>query len=482
MERAILGIAQQDRPVTDNASPIEHVVVLMMENAAFDRMLGCMTDVHPALEGIDPAHPHSNLDLDGSAVTQAPTASRNIDRDPQHYLPNGLAQLEGGTNLGFVTDFARSHPASTRSERLEIMGYYPRGFLPALHCLAENFVICDHWFSSLPGPTWINRLFAHSGTSLGRVSEPGSLFSSNLHLYGERTLYDELHDANVPWRIYFGDMPQSLVLTHQFAHLGNYRRFTHWHDDVAKGDLPAYTFIEPTYFGPEENDQHPPHDVMRGDELIADAYNTLRGNQALFARTVLIVLYDEHGGFFDHVVPPKTVAPDLHTEHYSFDQLGFRVPALLVSPLLDPGVTSTVLDHTSLLRMASNLWPGVKALGRRAEQANDPLAQLKWRDKPRTDLPEAPIAPDIQPARQVAVLEAFKASLFGLSQHLESQISDPAKRRGLMVRAHEALGDGWAQARLATDRLDALLEQHTVVGLFERMRRLLQKWDKRAGL
>ena len=464
------------------ASPIEHVVVLMMENAAFDRMLGCMTEVHPALEGVDPAHLHSNPDLDDSVVTQTPTTSRNIDRDPQHYLPNGLAQLDGGTNQGFVADFARTHPNSTRSERQEIMGYYPRGFLPALHCLAENFVICDHWFSSLPGPTWINRLFAHSGTSLGRISEPGSLFSSKLHLYGERTLYDELHDANVPWRIYFGDVPQSLVLTHQFAHLGNYRRFAHWHDDIAAGDLSAYTFIEPTYFGPNENDQHPPHDVMRGDELIADVYNTLRGNPDLFARTVLIVVYDEHGGFFDHVVPPHTVAPDRHTEHYLFDRLGFRVPALLVSPLLDAGVVSTVFDHTSLLRMASNLWPGVKPLGRRAEQASDPLALLTWRGKPRTDLPEAPIAPDIQGARQVAVLEAFKASLFGLSHHLESQISDPGKRSGLMARAHEALGDGWAQARLATDRLDALFEQHAVGGLSERVGHLLQELGKRVGL
>ncbi|MDB5405273.1 MAG: Phospholipase, partial [Rhodospirillales bacterium] len=190
--------------------PIEHVVDLMLENAAFDRMLGCMTEVHPGMAGVDPARPQTSPDLDGGEIAQAPTTSRNIDCDPKHYLPNGLAQLAGGTNRGFVTDFARTHPTSTSAERREIMGYYPRGFLPALHTLAEHFVVCDHWFSSLPGPTWINRLFAHAGTSLGHVSEPGSLFSHRLHLYDERTLYDELHDAGVPWRIYFGDVPQSL--------------------------------------------------------------------------------------------------------------------------------------------------------------------------------------------------------------------------------------------------------------------------------
>ncbi|MDQ6646963.1 MAG: phospholipase [Pseudomonadota bacterium] len=464
------------------ASPIEHVVVLMMENAAFDRMLGCMTEVHSTMDGVDPVHPHTNPDPDDGDVAQAPTTSRNIDRDPKHYLPNGLAQLAGGTNQGFVADFARTHPNSTSAERREIMGYYPRGFLPALHTLAEQFVVCDHWFSSLPGPTWINRLFAHAGTSLGHVSEPGSLFSSKLHLYNERTLYDELHDAGVPWRIYFGDVPQSLVLTHQIKHLASYRRFAHWHDDIAKGDLPSYTFIEPTYFGPNENDQHPPHDVLRGDALIADVYNTLRANPALFARSLLIVMYDEHGGFFDHVVPPHTLAPDSHTDHYSFDRLGFRVPAVFISPLLDPGVVQEVFDHTSLLRMASGLWKGVQPLGRRAKQANDPLASLTWRTSPRRAIPEAPMAPDIQDPRVTDRLLGFKESLFGLSHHIESLIEHPGRRGELMARTHEALGDGWSQAKLATDRLDALFAESASRGLLHRVGHVLQQMGRRVGL
>lgn len=469
-----------DAPKT--AGPIDHVVVLMMENNSFDRMLGSLREVYPSLDGVDPAHPRTNPDPDDGAVAQAPTTARNIDRDPKHYLPNGLAQLDGGTNNGFVADFAHTHPNSTPAERAEIMAYYPRGFLPALHTLAENFMICDHWFSSLLGPTWINRLFAQSGTSLGHISEPGSLFSTKLHLYDQRTLYDELHDAGVKWRIYYGDVPQSLVLTHQLKHIGSYRRFAHWKDDIARGDLPAYTFIEPTYFGPNQNDQHPPHDIFRGDALIARVYNTLRDNPALFARTLLIITYDEHGGFFDHVVPPRTVAPDEHTHHYAFDRLGFRVPTVLVSPLLDPGVVSDVFDHTSLLRMASNLWPSVRPLGRRAEQANDPVAAATWRSTPRTDLPVAPTAPDIQDARPVDRLEGFKESLFGMSHYFESMLSDSPRRTGLMSRTYEALEDGWKQAQLATDRINALFEEHAEGGLLHRFGAALHSIGQRVGL
>lgn len=450
--------------------PIEHVVVLMMENHSFDRMLGCMAELHPDLEGVDPAHPRSNPAPDGGVALQCPTTTRNIERDPKHFMPDALRQVDGGTCQGFVADFVHKYPQSTPEERAEVMAYYPRGFLPALHTLAETGVICDHWFSSMPGPTWMNRLFAHSGTSCGDVREPGGLFSSKLHLYHQRTLYDELSAAGVPWRIYFGDIPQSLVLTRQLHHLGNYRWFRHWREDVAAGDLPAYTFIEPSYFGPHQNDQHPPHDIMRGDELIANVYNALHARPDLFARTLLIVLYDEHGGFYDHVAPPATIAPDDHTERFAFNVLGPRVPAILLSPLLDPGVHSVVLDHTSLLKMASELWHGVTPLGRRAAAARSPLEGLSWRRTPRTDMPEAPVAPDIQPARQLLWLEGFKRSLYGFSHHLESQIGHPGRRAGLMRRKHEALADGTAQARLAIDRLEMFLhDQANPAGLLSRL-------------
>ncbi len=454
-----------------SSAATQHVVVLMMENGSFDRMVGAVRAAAP-FDGVDFARPFTNPGPDGTAVAQVPTETRSIHRDPEHTLPDSLDQYAKGTNQGFVANFARMYPRATPEERQEIMGAYPRGFLPALHMLAENFVLCDRWFSSLPGPTWINRLFVHAGSSQGHVSEPNSLFSAKLHLYDERTLYDEFTDADVAWRIYFGDVPQSLVLAHQFTHLRNYRHFGHFAVDVAADDLPAYTFIEPTYFGPGQNDQHPPHDVMRGDALIAAVYNTLQENPEVFAKTLLIVVYDEHGGFCDHVVPPAAIPPDDHTKTFAFDLLGFRVPCVLISPWLDAGVISEVFDHTSLLRMCADLYPGVQPLGRRAAAARNPLACLKWRASPRADLPRATVRDDVAGALREPVLRGFKASLFGLSHHLESRIRSSAHRSALMARAHESMEDAWAAAGLATDRVAAFLkhEAASTGGVIEKLR------------
>ncbi|HUZ62295.1 MAG TPA: alkaline phosphatase family protein, partial [Acetobacteraceae bacterium] len=177
-------------------APIERIVVLMMENHAFDRVLGWTTALHPGLAGVHPAHPLANPDYpSGPPVFQAPTRARNIPHDPGHDLHNVIRQIDGGANAGFITDYAQLYPQAGRTEREQIMAWYPRGALPALHALAEQFVVADHWFSSMPGPTWPNRFFAHTGTSLGHVDMPEGIFSPGVHWYDQRTLYDELSDA-----------------------------------------------------------------------------------------------------------------------------------------------------------------------------------------------------------------------------------------------------------------------------------------------
>lgn len=440
------------------ANPIQRVVVLMMENHSFDRSLGWMKQRYPNIEAVDPDRPGTNPDypVTTNTIFQVETRSRNIAKDPGHDLENGLRQIAGG-NQGFIADFASKYPTAGLAERREIMGYYPYGSLPALHFLAYNFVVCDHWFSSLPGPTWPNRLFVHSGTSLGHVEMPEGVFNPSLHLYNQRTLYDELSDARVDWRIYYGDFPQSLLLEHQLGHLTHYRKFKNWQADVQHGDLPAYVFIEPSYFGNQENDQHPPQDIMRGDALIAAVFNALQANRTVFEQTLLVVLYDEHGGFYDHVVPPTTVPPDQHTERYGFNQLGPRVPAILVSPWLAPGYISTVFDHTSVLRMASQLWPGVQPLGARAAQAHSPLDSLSWLAAARRAIPPAPTNQNPSAIVDLPNLTGQKQAMFSFSQYLESRIGDPVVRSGLMMRAHEAMRGAVAQGNLATARADAFM-------------------------
>jgi Phosphoesterase family len=139
--------------------------------------------------------------------------------------------------------------------------------------------------------------------------------------------------------------------------------------DPAKQDLPFFTLIEPSYCQPGANDGHPPHDILAADALVANVYNAIRANNDLWEQTLLVVVaFDEHGGFFDHVTPPATVPPDYHQEEYSFDQLGVRVPVILVSPWVKNAVFPDTMDHTSLLKYLTGKW-SLGPLGYRTQVA-----------------------------------------------------------------------------------------------------------------
>jgi phospholipase C len=411
------------------ADPIEHVVVLMLENNSFDRMLGCMNAVYPGLEGVDPDPSRRPLIPDfpdaNHLFAQLKDAAYGISADPGHELDDVLRQLhDGGT--GFVADFAQHAPKAPDVDRYEIMAYFSLDSLPVLHTLARNFLVCDHWFSSVPGPTWPNRFFVHSGTSLGHVDMPNGFFSPAIHLYNQPTVYQRLSQRGTPWKIYYGDVPQSLLLLEQLKHAANYHHIDDFIGDASgkAQDFPAYAFIEPYYFGAKQCDQHPPTDVRRGEAFIAQIYNALRANEELWRTTLLVVLYDEHGGFYDHVPPPATVPPDEHTSQFGFDQLGVRVPAILVSPWVDAGVLQTEFDHTSLLRYAIEKWT-LDSLGNRAAQANSFAEVLSRRITPRTDCP-ATLSPASADANPMDVaLNSHQAALAGFTHHLEVNHTSP---------------------------------------------------------
>lgn len=203
---------------TRSDDPIKHVVVLMLENQSFDRMLGALREVYGTdIDGVDLNNLRSNEDSEGQVYTQAETKTLHVDFDPKHELKNVLRQIEKLSELptprkisvcrrvlewtaaaldvlisyvvppkqvvrtlglakpyegAFVLDYSTEYPQTTRQQRQEIMGYYPLGFLPAFHALGREFTVCDRWFASVPGPTWANRFFVHSGTALGRVWMP----------------------------------------------------------------------------------------------------------------------------------------------------------------------------------------------------------------------------------------------------------------------------------------------------------------------
>jgi phospholipase C len=369
--------------------PIKHVVLLILENHSFDQMLGDLRKVFSVLDGVDPVHPQSNSDGSGRAFRQVPMTELQMSYDPMHEIENAASQMNGGKMDGFVKDFASAYRLSSAEDRQEIMGYYPLGFLPALHTLAQQFAICDHWFSSLPGPTWPNRFFALSGTSSGQVRMPNGLkdylrAQTYFESQTQATLFDRLNEAGKSWKIYYYDMPSSLVLVNQrkAENLARYEPIDHFFEQVQKPEVefPEFTFLEPKYFGADQNDDHPPHNVMKAEKLVADVYNALRANTNLWMSTLLIVIYDEHGGFYDHVPPPATIPPDDKTQNFPFDRLGVRVPALLVSPWVKKGIVNTLFDHTSLLKYLTEKW-NLGPLGRRTAQANSIREGLQF-DQP----------------------------------------------------------------------------------------------------
>jgi phospholipase C len=400
--------------------PIKHVVLLLLENHSFDQMLGSLTAVYPSLEGVDVSKPGVNKDKSGKVFRQSETRERQVISDPHHEVPHVAVQLKNG-NAGFVEDFETSFPNATDEEKQNIMGYYPLDFLPALHTLGRHFVVCDQWFSSLPGPTWPNRFFALSGTSSGQVDMPDD-GEHKADLLGfmkqvQPTIFDRLTDKGISWRIYFHDIPQSLVFERQRQrpNVLNYRTFDRFVSDTKgpEADFPQFTYIEPRYQGSDQNDDHPPHDIMKAQKLIADVYNAIRAKPDLWASTLFVIFYDEHGGFYDHVPPPAAIPPDdLSLGQDCFRRLGVRVPALLVSPWVNKQVLSTEFDHTSFLKYLAEKWD-LEPLGERAKAANT-FSEAIYTDTSlfRNDTPEEIIltGDELKPPNKALDAEAVSHS------------------------------------------------------------------------
>lgn len=354
---------------------IRHVVVLVLENQSFDRMLGYVTLPDPSqkLEGL--TGNESNPAAPGDAVkvtkTSAPEAYVT-DPSPGHSLDDVTLQIFGQrqvpdppapTNSGFVLSYAEQPGKGGKPIGLAagktIMQCLDPDLVPVISSLARNFVVCDHWFSSVPGPTWPNRFFLHAGTANGLLDTPetpGQLRSNFFHSpYRMRSIFENLMAEGHTWKVYYDDYAQAFALRNLHRYGNLFVRFEEFARDVAGGTLPEYSFIEPRGFsapGWPSNDQHPPHSVLEGEKLIANIYDTLRGEEAVWRQCLLVLLYDEHGGFYDHMPPPAAGIPDATSgavPQFRFDRLGLRVPAILISPWVGESVADhTVYDHTSL--------------------------------------------------------------------------------------------------------------------------------------
>lgn len=488
-ERTIKTVTARDMAEND---PIKHVIVLMLENRSFDHMLGGMSEIDPNVEGVRPSNPYTNRAPNERMVQQHPVASWVVKRDLDHELDGTLEEI--GTSAdpmsGFVSSYVKRYPDASDTELAQVMAYFPFGdtpeedSLPVLHSLARNFGVCDHWFASMPGPTWQNRFFAHSGTCLGHTKMPSSSDPLSMRLYYQETIFDRLSEARIDWTIFHDGIPQSIVLTRLLTRYLTFRGYDgmdNFHE-LAAGDpseFPQYAFIEPHYFGSAENDQHPPADVRRGEELIADVYNAIRKNQALWESTLLVVTYDEHGGFYDHVEPPSTVAPDDHTADWTFDRLGVRVPTILVSPWIERGVIKTVFDHTSLLRYLCEKWD-LDPLGLRMQEdagtkrANTFAQELTKLVSPRTDTPKtltAKVLPQARGRRTVTEppLEGSREALLMFVDQLPEQVSETSRKlrgpgsRGAKAKTKRELSPTQSVA-MAEEKLERLRTKRKIGG------------------
>jgi phospholipase C len=333
---------------------IDTIVLCMMENRSFDHVLGSLlldegrTDVDGLLAS------HQNPGPDGEAVYVRNGSGTCVDPDPPHGWNSSRTALANGTNLGFVQSYVNSN--GREIDYTQVMGYLSRAQAPITHAFADRYAVANRWFSSIAAPTWPNRLYAHGAQSQGQTSNdlPDGTFFSML------TIWDQLDEAGIPWSYYYTDLPM-LGLFGRFN--GRLKKIEEFFADAEAGTLAPVVMVEP---GAALNDDHPPHHPMLGQVFLGTIHNALAASPQ-WNRSLFALAYDEAGGFFDHVVPGT--APDDRADQ-GFDQLGFRVPAVVMGPYAKQGAIDTACDHTSWLTHIQRIY-GLDPLTARDAAAND---------------------------------------------------------------------------------------------------------------
>ena len=401
------------------SATITNVFVLMLENHSFDHIFAMS-----GIPGINAATTACSNSIGDQTYWVKDGAPASMTTDPGHEFADVASQLSGG-NGGFVQSYATSLSEGTGTPTADHVGDIMACFntpaqLPVIAQLANEYAICDRWYSSMPGPTWPNRFFVHGASSACLDRSPKTLeeveWESHVHgfCYEHGSIYQALTGASQQWRLY-SDYCNRFRAPSEWAHggwipqvaslagislldihpLDSSRDSTTWADNFAndlKGDYPyAYTFIEPNFGtsffdkqppwpGPTYRDgssQHPEDDAYGGECLIKAVYEAIR-NSPLWDTSLLVIVYDEHGGFYDHVTPPAAMAPgDGNVNHFKdlngfdFKQYGVRVPAVIVSPRIAKGtVDHTLYDHTSILATVQRML-GMGHLTARDEAASD---------------------------------------------------------------------------------------------------------------
>jgi phospholipase C len=435
-------------PLEPRSEPgFDHVVTVMFENRSFDNILGYLYANEELPEGVTfdglGQGSYSNLGPAGETIDAhvyvggTDEVMRHPQPDPGEHYPHVNTQIFGivdpATNAelfanelrepynapvkdsvadmsGFVKDYVinfrelKKGTEPTYDEYKVAMGSFSPQMLPVFSTIAKGFAVYDAWFAGVPSQTFCNRSFFHASTSHGFVTnKDGGGYDKWIDAPATPTVFNRLEEAGLTWRVYY-DAAQMVSFTgvlHAAAlepyWKTNFRSMEQFFDDVANGNLPAYSFIEPRMIF-NHNDMHPPFgtlregeyeghevynsalsDVRAGEALLHSIYDALRnaksdtGSNAI--NTALLITFDEHGGTFDHVPPPSAVPPTQEAPAgemgFRFDRLGCRVPAIVVSAYTAAGtVLHDEMHHGSLIATMSRLH-GLSPLTRRDATANN---------------------------------------------------------------------------------------------------------------
>jgi phospholipase C len=339
-------------------SGLDYVVVVMMENRSFDHLLGWL----PRADGKQAGLTYTDAaGIQHATFPLAPDFQGCAHPDPDHSDAGGRTEWNNGANDGWLR--AGSNDAYS-------IGYYRQQDLPFLGRAAPAFTACDRYFAPILGPTFPNRFYSLSAAT-DRLT--------NLQLRIDLpTIFDRFLEKRIPTAYYHGNF-NFLLLYQRYAAISHpHARFF---EDCRTGKLAAFSYIDPNFTfhdsgpssGNEGNDDHPHADIRAGEYFLSQIYNAVVRSPA-WPRTLLVITFDEWGGFFDHV-PPPAAANDVKPE---YRQRGFRVPGLLVSPFARRGfVAHGVYDHTSILKLAEWRW-GLKPLSVRDAEANNLATALDF--------------------------------------------------------------------------------------------------------
>jgi phospholipase C len=372
---------------TDMLPDVEHVVVLMMENHSFDDHFGRLGRGDGLRVANDGTPLNYNPAPDGGYILSYPMPNTAVPEDSQIGQNWNTSHLcwDHGTNMGFARNCG---PAS--------MGHFTAAQLPFYYSLASHFPIGDRYFSSVMAQTYPNRRFLIAATALGDVATNGTGISSKDAPNG--TIFDRLDTYNVTWKDYYPDLPTAALFLPEYSanlHNGKLAPINQFLADAAAGQLPQFSLVDPyTDYSEEDGD------ISIGEAYAARIIDAVMASPN-WSKTVMFLVYDEHGGWYDHVPPQPAVRPDSVPPEITvppdqpgaYDYTGFRVPCVVISPFARKNFVSHVVhEHTSILKFVETKW-NLPAMTYRDANAANMLEFLDFTGRPPFERPPVLHAP-----------------------------------------------------------------------------------------